>query len=149
MMEPYDLHGSLGYQITLLARISERRFERALTPLGLSRVTWCVLLALEQQGLHSPSEIASYIGIDRTATSRALRRLEHSALVKRQGGQRDRRTTRVTITGKGRSTLARATDAARENAAHFNEKLSRPEREALGATIARLMTGETQSVPGL
>jgi len=147
--DSYDLHDSLGYQITLLARITERRFEQALTPLGLSRVTWCVLLALGQQGLDSPSAIAGYIGIDRTATSRALRRLERDGCISRKGGTQDRRMTEVSITSLGRQKLAAATEAAQGNAHYFSQKLSWYERDSLKTIIATLMEGEARNVSGL
>ena len=54
MTEPYALHDSLGYQLTLLSRIHERRFETALAPLGLTRVKWCVLLAIGQADAAPP-----------------------------------------------------------------------------------------------
>jgi len=149
MTPPYDLHDSLGYQITLFSRISERRFERALAPLGLSRVTWCILLAVGQQGLKSPSEIAAFVGIDRTATSRALRRLERDSRITRSSGQKDRRKTEVAITPQGTDGLRIATAAARENADYFKQKLSWYEQETLSLTIQKLMQGEARDVSGL
>jgi len=65
----YDLHGSLGYQATVTARSFERRLEERLRKLGLSRLGWCILLAVGEEKLASPSDIAGFIGIDRTATS--------------------------------------------------------------------------------
>jgi len=149
MSERYDLHKSRGYQLTLLARISERRFEKRLSSLGLSRVKWCVLLAVGQEGLSSPSEIAEFVGIDRTATSRALRALENQTLITRQGGEKDRRTRAVSITGKGAETLSRAIAIARENATYFAKKLSWYEHDTLDGIIRKLMAGETRDVPEL
>ena len=83
MSEIYALHDSIGYRMTLLSRINERRFDGLLAATGLTRVTWCVLLAVVQQYLQNPSEIADWVGIDRTATSRALRRLEADKMIAR------------------------------------------------------------------
>jgi len=149
MTSAYDLHDSLGYQITLFSRISERRFEAALAPLGLSRVTWCVLLGVGQQGLKSPSEIADFVGIDRTATSRALRRLERDGQITRSNGQKDRRMTEVAITPQGAERLKVATARARENADYFKQKLSWYEQETLSLIIRKLMQGEARDVSGL
>ncbi len=149
MPEPYQLHDSIGYQSTLFSRICERRFERALTPLGLTRVSWCVLLAVGQEGCKTPSGIAAFIGIDRTATSRALRRLEEGGMISRCGGKNDRRTTEVSITEAGRSRLDLATKAARENADYYNAKLSWYEQDMLASITKKLMQGEARDVSGL
>ncbi len=149
MSQTYDLHASLGYQLTLLSRINERKFEQHLSQLGLTRVKWCVLLAVEEQGLKNPSDIAQFVGIDRTATSRALRSLDEDSLVKRDCGTSDRRTTEVTLTELGRARLAKAITGATENARHFSEKLTWYEHSTLTEIIQKLMQGETRDVAGL
>ena len=92
-MSNYRLHASLGYNLSLAARLQERRLDDALKTLGLSRTTWCVLLAVGVEALTQPSEIATFIGIDRTATSRALRMMEADGLLTRESGRADKRTT--------------------------------------------------------
>jgi DNA-binding MarR family transcriptional regulator len=139
----------MGYQMTLLSRISERRFEQLLTPLGLTRVKWCVLLAVREQGLKNPSEIAEFIGIDRTATSRALRALDAGGLVTRCGGSTDKRMTEVTLTDAGSDVLQRAINAAQTNANHYGGKLSLYEQDMLRSIIKKLMEGEARDVSGL
>ena len=112
---PYRLHDAIGYQLTVTARLQERRFEAALKTLGLTRITWCVLLATGDEGLSQPSDIAAFIGIDRTATSRALKQMEASGLITRDGGTGDRRTTRVCLTDLGRAKLDEAEPMAVSN----------------------------------
>ncbi len=147
--EPYDLLESLGFKITMLSRINERRFEKLLAPLGLSRVTWCVLLAVHQERLVNPSDIASFIGIDRTATSRALKRLESKRLIRRINGRTDKRTTEVTATAAGVALLDTATEAARSNARLFNDKLTRDDRDRLVGLVDCLLQGEIREIAGL
>ena len=149
MSDSYDLHASLGYQATLFARIAERRFEKELAPLGLTRVTWCVLLAVGQEGHKNPTDIANFVGVDRTATSRALRKLEADGLITRTGGQGDKRTTKVSITEIGSNRLEFATVAASKNAEHFTKKLSWYERDTFATIIKKLMEDEIRNVPGL
>jgi len=149
MSEPYPLLDSLGYRMTLTSRINERRFDALLAPMGLSRVTWCVLLAVGQQGLETPSQVASWIGIDRTATSRALRRLDKNGHVARNQGTGDKRVTVVSITAAGHEVLRRASDAARENAAHFNAKLTWYEQDMLASILTKLLQNENRAIPDL
>lgn len=149
MSQKYDLHASLGYQTTFFSRIGDQRFEKLLTPLGLTRVNWCVLLAVGQEKLKNPSEIATFVGIDRTATSRALRKLDADGLISRCAGAGDKRMTEVSITKDGKQRLKQATKAAEENAEYFGGKISWYERYMLGVIIQKLMSGETRDVSGL
>jgi hypothetical protein len=62
MRAKFGLHESLGFQITRTARTIERRVESGLKDYGLTRVGWCILLAVEEEGLKNPSEIAAVRG---------------------------------------------------------------------------------------
>ena len=138
----FGLHNSIGHHITRTARLIERRVEAGLRPLGLTRVGWCILLAVEEEGLKNPSEIAQFVGIDRTATSRTLRQLENDGLIGREMGRADRRTTEVTLTEDGRQLLAQARPICMENMDHFNAKLSAGEALQLRRLLAALASGE-------
>lgn len=146
MSDGYRLHDSILYQLTLTSRLQERRLDEGLRTLGLTRATWCVLLALEVEGLTRPSEIADFIGIDRTATSRALRQMEAAGWVARSGGTTDRRTTRVAITPEGAALVARATPIAEDNARHFLSKLPEGGPEELQQLMARMRAGEARDL---
>jgi DNA-binding MarR family transcriptional regulator len=138
----FGLHNSIGHHITRTARLVERRVEGALREHGLTRVGWCVMLAVEEEGLKNPSEIAHFIGIDRTATSRALRQLEDEGLIGREMGREDRRTTEVSLTDEGRERLRAALPLCVENISHFNDKLTASEALELRRLLSRLAEGE-------
>jgi MarR family transcriptional regulator for hemolysin len=141
-MSNYRLHASLGYNLSLAARLQERRLDDALKTLGLTRTTWCVLLAVGVENLRQPSDIAAFIGIDRTATSRALRYMEADGLLKRETGRKDRRTTRVTLTDTGLERIEQGVPFAIENNALMRAKLTEKEHGQLLALIAKLTEGE-------
>jgi hypothetical protein len=67
MTDPYDLHTGIGYQLTIAARTNNSQFEKNLSKLGLTRQMWCVLIAVGEQRIITPSAIADYIGIIRPA----------------------------------------------------------------------------------
>jgi len=146
---PYRLHQSLGYQLSLTSRIQERRFEENLKTLGLTRITWCILLAVNNESLTQPSDIASFVGIDRTATSRALRQMEQNKTLFRATGKGDKRTTSVALTDKGKNLVALGTNFARENAAKLESKLTKAEAERLRLLLIRLRTGEDAALKNL
>jgi len=139
---PYRLHMSVGYLLTRSARIQERRLEEGLRQVGLTRITWCILLAVHVEGLRRPSGIAEFIGIDRTATSRALRQMEAEGLVARTVGTGDRRTTSVEATAEGLARLDRARPHAEHNADCLARSLLRDLAENLADDL-----GDTLSPP--
>ena len=147
--DKYRLHQSLGYQLSLTSRLQERRFEEQLKTLGLTRITWCILLAVEVEALVNPSDIAAFVGIDRTATSRALRQMETAGIVKRGAGKGDGRTTTVALTDTGSDLHHQATPMARNNARHWQEKLSKTETEELFRLMAKLRMGEDTALKRL
>ena len=141
-MKPYRLHASLGYKLSIAARLQERRLDDGLKDLGLTRTTWCVLLALGNEGLTQPSDIARFIGIDRTATSRALRQMEAAGLLDRQTGDGDRRTTRVTLTDAGAALIARGTPMAMANNQAMQARLTEAEYSRLVSLLEKVITKE-------
>ncbi|MFN3145554.1 MAG: MarR family winged helix-turn-helix transcriptional regulator [Paracoccaceae bacterium] len=139
---PYRLHASLGYQLSLASRLQERRMDEGLRGIGLTRTTWCVLLAVGNEALTQPSEIAAFVGIDRTATSRALRQMEEAGLIDRsvgcpEDGGGDKRTRTVALTPLGRQRLAEGTPLAEENARVLESRLEPAERDLPCASSAR------------
>ncbi|MEY8119366.1 MarR family winged helix-turn-helix transcriptional regulator [Falsihalocynthiibacter sp. BN13B15] len=147
--KPYLLHASIGYQLSKTARLQERGFETELKSLGLTRISWCILLAVHIESLRNPSAIADFVGIDRTATSRALTKMARDGLVERHEEQSDGRRASVQATKLGRIRLEKATQSARKNAAHFEAKLSGMEQEALRSLLLKLQSGEGSPLPNL
>ncbi len=145
----YRLHESLGYQLSVAARLQERRLDDGMKELGLTRITWCVLLAVGNEALTHPSEIAGFVGIDRTATSRALRQMESAGLIARQAGLGDRRMTTVHLTGKGADLLDSGTPLARANNAIMQDRLTPKETEILRRLLRKTHEGEDTALPRL
>lgn len=139
---PYRLHRSLGYNLSLAARLQERRLDEGLRTIGLTRTTWCVLLGVGHESLTSPSQIAAFVGIDRTATSRALRQMEAEGLIERRDGKDDKRTTVVGLTQNGATRLQQGAPFAIANNLAMTEKLSDGEAEELKRLLGKLTEGE-------
>lgn len=145
----YDLHGSIGYLLTYAARLSERRFEQALSQICLTRLMWCVLCALEYERLTRPSDIAAFIGVNRTAISRVLTRMEAEDLLVRQVSEGDGRARMIVVTERGRAALEPATAAAKENARYWGDKLTGGDRVALRRVLDNLIEDSDEPLQGL
>lgn len=137
----YRLHASLGYQLTRAARVQESRLDDGLRNLGLNRTTWCILLAVVNENLRRPSDIAAFIGIDRTAASRALRNMETQGLITRTTGQPDARTTAVSATERGVALVDQGTPLARTNNDEMLARLTAQEHQDLLRLLGRLTEG--------
>jgi len=148
-MTPYRLHASLGYNLSLASRLQERRLDEGLKSLGLTRTTWCVLLAVGNESLTQPSDIARFVGIDRTATSRALRQMETAGLIARQSGADDKRKTHVSLTSFGRAKIAEGTPMALSNNDAMRRKLNDKEYARLLALLDKITEGEDANLPVL
>ncbi len=144
--KPYDLHASIGFQATLSARTFERRLEDGLKEIGLTRIQWCVLVAVGVEECKRPSQIAQFIGIDRTATSRALRSLDSAGFIERIPDRQDRRVTQVVLTQAGQDRLTQALPIATENNGYFSEKFDHEELETLGQLLIKLRAGEQSEI---
>ena len=134
----YRLHESIGYLLSLTSRAQERRLDERLKTLGLTRITWCVLLAVGNEALCNPSQIAAFVGIDRTATSRALRQMEAEGMIARRAGQADGRTRAVQLTQMGCDLLGAGTPFAQANAARIVGALSCSEVASLRQILAKI-----------
>jgi len=145
----YDLHQSIGYQMTLTARLQERRFDEQLRTIGLTRITWCVLLAVGVEGLENPSDIAAFIGIDRTATSRALKGMENAGMIARSPAKGDRRRTTVALSTHGDTLLQASAPMATANSARFHNKLTQSETRQLRLILEKLRHGEEGGLKSL
>jgi len=142
MDTPYRLHDSLGYNLSLAARLQERRLDDGLRTLALTRTSWCILLAVGVEGLSGPSDIAAFVGIDRTATSRTLRQMEQAGLIERAGGQKDGRKRAVVLTPQGETRLRQGAPLARANNEIQAAKLTDAEVQELTRLLRKLSEGE-------
>lgn len=146
-MPDYALHSRLGFRLSRLSRIMQARLEAQLAPLGLTRLMWCALTGIGDEGVRSPSDLADYIGMTRPALSRLLRGMEARGLIARRGrASRDGRAVSLTLTDAGEKTLAAARPLVEAHRAHFDAKLPGPQMANLLAALATLQAGEAQSL---
>ncbi len=145
----YSLQKGLGYRLSLLASITSRKIETYLADLGLTRLMWCVLLAIEEEGLTQPSEIADFIGINRTAASRTLRQMHERKLINRLPGRDDGRNIVVAATEKGKKALDKAIPKALVVAQDIRSKLTEEEVAVFEGLVDKMLAGEIRDLSKL
>jgi len=122
----------LGRRIARLHRLVSRRFEAELRQSGLTLPQLEVLseLALSDAPAR-PSEIAGWLGLERSTISRNLDLLTHRGYVRVAATSSTGRTTRVAVTDSGYRALAEAEPAWQRAQAWISEAVDPDAVEAL------------------
>ena len=85
----------------IASRALSSALARAVRPHGLNGMEANLLLKLDL-GFDSPSEIATFLGIDASNLSRLMRKLENEKLLRRDIDQSNRSRVTIRLTAKGR-----------------------------------------------
>ena len=137
----YNLHDRLGYKLTLAAQVNNQILVNLLAQLGLTRQTWCVLVAVGEQGINLPSEIADYIGIQRAAVSRTLKDMHNKGFLRRDNDPDNGKLTLVTLTDQGQDLLAQSLLLCEQSSQRMDEKLTANERQQLDQLLSKYLSG--------
>jgi DNA-binding MarR family transcriptional regulator len=100
------------------ARALARRFDEVLRPIGLTNGQFSLLMSLNRPESPGMTSVATFLAMDRTTLTAALKPLERRGLVTVAQDPSDRRGRRLSLTREGRTLLASAVgiweDAHRE-----------------------------------
>ena len=131
-------------QQVLMARLND-----ILRPLSLTfpRYEALMLLSFTRTGALPLGKIGERLQVHRTSVTNIVDKLEADGLVRRVPHREDRRATLAEITGAGRETARRATEAL--NAAAFGiDALGNDEQEAVTALLRALRVDAGDFVDG-
>jgi MarR family transcriptional regulator, transcriptional regulator for hemolysin len=143
----YKLHQRLGYRASRLARIMQNRLEAGIIEHGLTRLMWCVLTGVGEEGVRTPSELAEYVGVTRPTISRLLRVLEEKGMLRRTNGElHDGRAVRIELTPEGEEVTRRTRIRVDALNAHFTAKLTSEHLSAVLSGLEMLAAGEDQDL---
>lgn len=90
------------------ARAVARTFDDALRPIGLTNGQFSLLMSLNRAEPARLGQVASFLAMDRTTLTAALKPLERRGLVRIDADPNDRRSRRLTLTMEGHSALIQA-----------------------------------------
>ena len=128
-----------GFLIRRLHQIHLALFADECAAFGVTPVQFSIMtVAAGQPGLDQ-MRLAQEVGVDRATLANVVSRLEGRGLLVRRQGRADRRLKLVSLTAKGRRTLAAMQDAA--SRAHHRTIAALPpaERRAFLAALRRLV----------
>jgi DNA-binding MarR family transcriptional regulator len=133
------LHNSYTFWISRLAALMQEEFNRRLQSEDVTWPQWMVLNVLSQQIATTPAAIADNIGVDRSAVTRLLDRLEKKDLIVREHDKLDRRSVNIHLTDHGRHLMGRLNELAREHQEHFLASLHATEHRSFKGNIQKLL----------
>ena len=136
---PSTLAASTALTLIGAAQRASEALERALAPLGLRTRHYRVLVALAEAGGLSQQALGRLLAIDRTTMVAIVDELERQGLAERRQVAEDRRSYRVQLTGRGRTTLVRATGAAARADEALLAGLEADERHRLQASLTQIV----------
>ena len=137
---------SISFMISRLANAMRLELERRLAPFGVTAQQWTVLMLCHQNGAVTPSYLAEALGVDGSAVTRLLDRLEKKQFVRRNVNPSDRRSVQVELLDEGRRLAMSLPPLDAEVADQFLNGLSGRE-EAQLKLILRSMMRNTEEPP--
>ena len=96
------------------------------------------LLYLDENGDCKPKERAEELGIRRASLSELISKLEQKELVEKRPSPEDRRSVRVSLTGKGKVTAKRCRAGQKHFHSRIFEPLTEEEKEILYCLLSKI-----------
>jgi DNA-binding MarR family transcriptional regulator len=134
-----DLKAHTGFWLRFLSNHVSHAFARKLQGTGVTVAEWVLLREMYDREEIAPSVLADLTGMTRGAASKLIDRLLAKQLVTRQDRTDDRRFQDVALSSTGRKLIPSLAAIADQNDQEFFSLLSRAEREALIATLNKLV----------
>ncbi len=128
-----------GFWLRFVSNHVSHSFARKLAGSGATVAEWVILREIYEVGETSSGRIAISTGLTRGAVSKLVDRLVRKGLASRAEADRDRRFQDVGLTATGRALVPRLAALADRNDEECFARLSAREREALTATLKKLV----------
>ncbi|MGI1677939.1 MAG: MarR family transcriptional regulator [Cellvibrionaceae bacterium] len=137
--EDFYIHNSYTFWISRLANLMQEQFNHQLKTLDVTWPQWMVLNVLNQSLAETPAAIAQNIGVDRSAVTRLLDRLENKNLISRHHDKLDRRSVKIKITEQGAKLMDELNQLARSHQDHFMSGLPNTEYRSFKGNIQKML----------
>lgn len=121
------------------ARALARHFDEVFRPLGLTNGQFSLMMSLNRPHPPVMGEVASFLAMDRTTLTAALKSLARRGLVEVRPDESDRRSRRLILTPAGRALLAKAYPLWKEAHAAIDGGLAPSDPDRLRADLAHIV----------
>ena len=134
-----DLKSHTGFWLRFVSNHVSHAFARKLQETGVTVAEWVLLREMYDRESIAPSALADLTGLTRGAASKLIDRLVVKQLATRQDRTDDRRFQDIALTPSARKLVPGVAAIADQNDHEFFSVLSRAERDALIATLKKLV----------
>ena len=135
----FHLHNSFTFWIGRLASVMKDTFNQKLASWDVTYPQWMILNVLHHELADTPAQIAENIGVDRSAVTRLLDRLEAKHLAERVHDGLDRRSVKILMTRQGAALMDELNAAAREHQQVFLSQMHPTELRAFKTNVQKLL----------
>lgn len=135
----FHLHNSFVFWINRLSGVMKEQFNQQLEEQDVTWPQWMILNVLHNHLADTPAQIADNIGVDRSAVTRLLDRLESKSLIQRVHDGLDRRSVKIFITEIGKALIADLNKAAEQHQTNFLNELHPTELRAFKTNLQKLL----------
>ncbi|CAN5801123.1 hypothetical protein BH09PSE5_BH09PSE5_26740 [soil metagenome] len=136
---------AVGYLLNRTAHIVAATFSEELRHDAINLPVWRVLTALMNDDMQSLSELATHVGAELSYLSRLVSVAEEQGLMKRVTSPTDKRSTRVSISAKGRAVFRKFAPRAEGLEALFLDGIPDEDVETLRRTLRRIYSNVLES----
>ncbi|MFC5863222.1 MarR family winged helix-turn-helix transcriptional regulator [Acidicapsa dinghuensis] len=134
-----DLKKHVGFWLRFVSNHVSHAFARKLQASGVTVAEWLVMREMLDEEETSPGMLAERISMTRGGVSKLVDRLVGKGLITRTGRTDDRRFQSIALTPKGRRLVPQLAALADQNDEEFFSPLSARERDALLASMKKLV----------
>ncbi|GAA4234972.1 DNA-binding MarR family transcriptional regulator [Streptosporangium album] len=97
--------GPVGYALAQVTRAHRTEMQRRMAELGLHLGQELLIVDLHRNPDSTQAELVQRIGMEQPTIAKAITRMERSGFVERTADPRDRRVTRLRLTGQGEAVV--------------------------------------------
>jgi DNA-binding MarR family transcriptional regulator len=133
-ISPDEMNRNFGFLVNDISRLISAEYNRIMSPLGLTRAQWRVIVYLHREDGLMQVDLAKLLGTGKVAVGGLVERLEKSGWVERRPDPRDGRSNRVYLTKKGRA---------------IEKEMIRTGRDLTGRVLNNLSAGERRELTRL
>lgn len=138
LKEGFSIKDSTGYWLLQTYNAISESLQDRLDEYDVTVAQWPVLYSLYKDSINAPAELAEYLGLNRSAITRLLDRLEKKKLIKRTGSSHDKRSVEVSLTKRGHKIVPQLAQISRETNNQFLAGLSKKEIQLFDEILKKI-----------
>lgn len=136
---PFVIHNSFSFWLCRTAAELQDKHNKLFKSHDISWPQWLVLYSIFSSSAKTPAEVADQVGVDRSAVTRLLDRLEAKKLLFREHDKLDRRSVKLLLTPQGKKLVPQLLLVAEACEEEVLKEIPTTERRAFKNNLKKVM----------